>query len=220
MRRKDKFGVLALTGFLIIFTFIFSSCRSVYIPNMINTPLLTQKGEFKATGSFGYNGYNSQLAYALTNSIGIITNGSYNKAKFFGTENDYREFYLYDIGAGYYNKLYNKNSYYEIYMGGGQGRANIYEYSLSSLIRSSGSYSRVFGQGGIGVEDRFVGGGFALRVSVVNMKLLDPNNLVTGRYTNLYIDPVVTCKAGYNKVKVIIQAGMSYRLGEQDRANA
>ena len=47
-------SIIFLLGFLLLF---FSSCASVYIPSVPNTPLLTEKGQLKAGvhGSFNKN---------------------------------------------------------------------------------------------------------------------------------------------------------------------
>ncbi|MEE4199006.1 MAG: hypothetical protein V2I54_15305 [Bacteroidales bacterium] len=56
--------------------FLFS-CSPEYIPNMANSPMFTERGELQATIATGTSNFDAQTAYAITDHIGIMVNGSY-----------------------------------------------------------------------------------------------------------------------------------------------
>src|SRR3989339_701931 len=74
-RTKDKRLFIAIS--VISFIGLFSSCSPEYIPNMVNTPLFSNQGEFQATVATGTSNFDAQLGYAITDNIAIIANGSY-----------------------------------------------------------------------------------------------------------------------------------------------
>jgi phosphoserine phosphatase len=56
---------------------LLNSCATAYIPNTVNTPLLTNRKEFQAAIYAGTSGFDPQLTYAVSDHIGIMLNGSF-----------------------------------------------------------------------------------------------------------------------------------------------
>lgn len=49
-----------------------SSCAPAYVPNVINTRLLSNKGDTRLNVNSGFSGFDPQFAYALTDNTGIL----------------------------------------------------------------------------------------------------------------------------------------------------
>jgi hypothetical protein len=54
-----------------------TSCAPAYVPNALNTPLFNNKGEIHIAANTGISGFDPQLAYAVTDNIGVMVNGSF-----------------------------------------------------------------------------------------------------------------------------------------------
>ncbi|MDQ1138845.1 hypothetical protein [Pedobacter agri] len=101
-----------------------SSCSSVYMPNVPNTPMLSKQGEFSGGGHISLKG-NASIngAYAVSNHIGVLFSGSTmnseRKSKDFGHK-------LVEIGGGYFDTFGpDNNRIIEIYAGVGKGWSDI-----------------------------------------------------------------------------------------------
>src|SRR6218665_3056415 len=90
--------------YCLIITLIFtiSSC-SVYTPNVINTPLMKEKGEAVISGHIG-NGGHLQASYALSDKIGVMTNFMAVNSSVDTDEGDDRKGTgsLFEVGLGYF----------------------------------------------------------------------------------------------------------------------
>lgn len=128
--------------FLIVsFTIIFTSCTTVYIPNEINTPLFTDKNEFRGGLSYGISGVNLQLAYSATNHLGIMANGSY--INFSKPESSIYQRYG-ELGIGYFRKInLGDQSDFEIFGGLGFGEAHSHDNTTFDQ-RETGTYYKTF----------------------------------------------------------------------------
>lgn len=107
---------------LIILTILLSSCSSIYMPNVPNTPMLTTKGEIAAGGHVSLKGnLNFNTAYAVTNNFAVMFNGGTmnNESRKKDTENNTIE-----AGAGYFDTFGpDNNRVLEIYGGVGSGKS-------------------------------------------------------------------------------------------------
>jgi len=83
----------------------FSSC-GIYRQNVVNVPLMQQKGQTQISGHIGFNGYDGQAGYALTNNIAVIANYNNLGIKRDGSSTNYSidKHSFAEIGAGYYKK--------------------------------------------------------------------------------------------------------------------
>src|SRR6187401_1730782 len=85
------------------------SCASVYVSSLRNTPLMTRRGEFQGSASFG-NGANVNAAYALTDHLGITVGGMYANNRAQNVNNTYRRHQSAEVALGYFGHN-NKISY-------------------------------------------------------------------------------------------------------------
>src|SRR6056297_213766 len=112
-KRFQKFFLLLPLGFLF-------SCSPEYIPNMANSPMFSNKGEFQANIATGTSNFDAQAAYAITDHIGIMVNGSYGNETN-DTTDDYHKHSFIEGGLGYFENL-GESLRYEIYGGYGIGK--------------------------------------------------------------------------------------------------
>lgn len=171
------------------FTAILCSCSDkmhIYVPNAVNAPVLQEKNELKANLTFT----NYQLAYAITDHIGIMANGQYvyrldnsNKPDndpLFPYDNDVRGG-LFEVGAGYFNRFgrsRTKAKVFEVY--GGYGRGNFRTvaanyYDTEDPVRSTkrdykitAGFDKFFIQPGFGIAHKVVDFSVASRFSLLH----------------------------------------------------
>jgi hypothetical protein len=116
-----KSSVLKFLPFLAVIGL--SSCSSLYMPNVPNTPMLSTKGEFSG-GAHASIGGNLSLngAYAASNHFGIIGSLSYLNND--GSRKDLKQ-KLGEIGGGYFNTFGpDDNRIIEVYAGYGGGKTD------------------------------------------------------------------------------------------------
>jgi hypothetical protein len=95
------------------------SCASVYVSSLRNAPLMTGKGEFQGSASFG-NGSNLNAAYALTDHVGITAGGMYANNRAQRVNNTYRRHKSTELALGYFG--HTSRISYETFVGYGTGR--------------------------------------------------------------------------------------------------
>src|SRR5690242_4360257 len=102
-------------------TLLFTSCAIVYYPNSRNVPMFSEKKEFQASATTG-TGNNLQIAYAVTNHFGVMSNGMLWGAN--GVDKNHINQHRYgEAGLGYYNNYANK-MFLDIWGGYGIGNVN------------------------------------------------------------------------------------------------
>ncbi len=197
------------TVFIFISSIFITSCTPAYIPNRVNTPLLSNSGELQASFSTGISGFDPQISYALTDKIGIMANGSFANRKNDTTDNYHVHNFL-ELGSGYYGKFDNIGRYGFF---GGFGIGNV-KTDFSNDITSKkidATLNRFFAQPSIGAVTNYFDGSFALRMIFVNTRL--NNNISDNPDGNdFFFEPVVTTRFGYKYVKLLLQAGLSFRV--------
>lgn len=194
---------------------LLQSCtRTMYIPNMQNAPLLKEKNEVRATLATN----NCQIAYAVTDGLGVMLNGyseKTNTAYDFSETADKRTFA--EIGIGYFKPL-NERAVFEIYTGVGKGKVAFGNREYSNGGSFSTNFKRYFIQPSIGFSFSVVDLSLSMRYS--HLSFYDSN---TSRYKyngdvnsihNLanvdkhkygFIEPAVTMRVGWKYVKLQFQ---------------
>lgn len=197
---------------LFLLTIVFTSCSPEYIPNMVNSPMFTNAGEFQATIATGNSNFDAQTAVAITDHLGIMVNGSYGNETSDSSDNFHKHTFI-EAGFGYYEKI-GETFRYEMY--GGYGFGEVEGYFKNSFIDeiSNARYNRFFIQPGIGISTGIYDGSFSPRFAIVQMNPKG-SNFQVGDY-NVFFEPVITSKIGYKYVKFIAQFGISLPLGDQD----
>jgi len=192
--------LFSLLGFL-------SSCSPEYIPNMVNTPVFSNKGEFQATVATGTSNFDAHLGYAITDNIAVIASGSYADQTN-DTTDEFHKHLILEGGLGYYKNLSDAGRI-EVFGGYGIGQIQTLEDFGSLGFESVDvNYNKIFLQPGVGAVTDFFDGSFATRLSIIQM-LPSENSTITESW-HMFIEPVVTAKIGYRYVKAVIQIGYSF----------
>ncbi|WGQ10267.1 hypothetical protein QG516_01195 [Pedobacter gandavensis] len=210
---------------------IWSSCSSLYMPNVPNTPMLSEKGELSAgvhispKGNASING-----AYAVSNHFGVLFSGSYMKNE--RSTKDFRHKLL-EVGGGYIDTFGpDNNRIIEIYAGYGGGSAdrNFRSYDDHQVLTSSSqeeitftktfiqvnysskknSYLKLFG------NSYALNYGTAIRISHVGMNTFLINNIGQPKEDNMFIEPVFFTRMRLSDA-VQLQYTSSGNFGLKDR---
>lgn len=223
MKKYLRFVVPALALFA-------SSCSSVYMPNVPNTPMLSKQGEFSGGGHISLKG-NASIngAYAITNHIGALFSGSTmnneRKSKDFGHK-------LVEIGGGYYDTFGPENNrIIEIYGGVGKGWSDItYRDYKNDLIVSTEfqevDYRKTFLQVNYSSKkknnlrlfgtDFPINYGTALRISHVKMDRFFINGILQPKEDNIFFEPVFFTRMALSKI-IQLQYTTSSNIGLKNR---
>ncbi|MES2830005.1 MAG: hypothetical protein V4687_17745 [Bacteroidota bacterium] len=200
--------------FAVLAAVSFSSCSSIYMPNVPNTPMLSQQGEFSGGGHVALGG-NVSLngAYAPSNHFGMIGSVSYINND--GRRKDYRQ-KLAEIGGGYFNTFGpDDNRIIEVYAGYGGGSTDrtFYSYDGNDVLTGTDlqevTYSKTFFQVNYSSrkadnlklfgKDFPINYGTAVRISHVDMKTFVRNGIGQPREGNLFIEPIFFTRMKLNE---------------------
>ena len=212
--------------------FIIQSCstnRTLYIPNHQNVSQLEEKGELVANLTFT----NYQLAYAITDHIGIMANAHFPNFGFISEalEDTSGDKNYFEGGIGYFRQV-NEIGTFEIFAGVGHGLVSFENSSDGfTMNKFSTRFERYFIQPSIGWKQDRYELAFSLRYSYVNFYdtdlseyVFDPEegfeDLNLARQNPFhFVDPAVTFKAGNEFGKLFIQLQRSNQWGDPDIRN-
>lgn len=129
---------------LLIFTLIlFSSCSSIYLPSVPNTPMLTTQGEIAAGAHISLKGnFNFNSAYAISNHVAVMANGAFMNNE--ANKRDIKHKML-EFGGGYFDTFGpDNNRILEIYGGFGSGQSDRFfrEFDRDVLVSTELQESR------------------------------------------------------------------------------
>jgi hypothetical protein len=185
------------------------------MPNPVNTPMLTEKGETKLT--IGYtNGLQGQFASAITDEIGVMANGGFgsDEKSNSGLSKSNRKITsnFFEGGIGYFSRL-SGSLIFEFYGGAGYGHFNDEEKnnsSSSSFGSVKGNIARFFIQPSFGLALNGLSLSLALRNSYVNLLNYTAvkDNVTLGK-GGIFFEPALTMKIGGKKFKFIMQLALS-----------
>lgn len=207
--------------------FLFSSCVTLYKPNTIQSPLLTEKGEATIGGAIALSGsglYNLQAAYAVAPNIGLTLNGMYHQRTITSGNSTLEELNMYfgEVGAGYFKKFgADKKTLFQFYGGLGNGLTNNsmnYDSVISPYLKAQ--YFNAYLQPGLAIVEKNYQIAFDVRANYVRMYNIEaylynrfnwwdidskfrPDTTIS--FLNL--EPTLTFKAGDERIKGIFQLG-------------
>ncbi len=192
--------LLILVGFL-------SSCVPAYIPNTVNTPLFTGKHELQANIGTGISGWDPQVAFSVTNHIGIMVNSSFANRNPDST--DFHRHAFVEGGAGYFISPVS-SLVLEAYAGFGTGKVETY-YKTWGIANAN--IRRFFFQPSVGFTNKVFDASFTPRLVLVNIEdvIHDPAKVYHTGYQP-FIEPTFTFKVGYKYVKFFTQFGFSFPI--------
>lgn len=184
---------------------VLTSCSSIYIPSVPNTPMLTTQGEIAAGAHISLKGnFNFNSAYAISNHFAVLANGAS-----MSNERDKKDIKhkMLEFGAGYFNLFGpDKNRILEVYAGFGSGKSErvFREFDNNDLLLSTdlqkSKYDKKFIQVNYSSKkidnlrlfgvDFGLNYGTALRMSFVKTNDFYRNGVLQANEDNVFIEPV------------------------------
>lgn len=210
---------------------VITSCSSIYMPNVPNSPMLSAKNEIHASGHVSLKGNLSfNTAYALSDHIGVLFNGSFiNQSQ---RKKDFNQD-LVELGGGYYTTFgTDNNRILEIYGGFGRGTTNrIYRtYDNDLLVFTDNQnirFNKSFIQVNYSTKEKKsltlfskkypLNYGTIIRLSHVNMSNFTRNNLAQPLEDNVFIEPVFFTRLKLNQnFQLQYTSGSNFGLKNRD----
>ena len=191
--------------FSLLIVIFFSSCSSIYMPSVPNTPMLTTQGEVAAGAHISLKGnFNFNSAYAITEHVAVIANGAFMQND--ATKRDIKNKSI-EIGAGYFKTFGpESNRILEIYGGLGSGKSDrlFRSFDDDDMLISTDNQKANFDKKFIQVNYsskrrsnlRLFGANFglnygtALRMSFINTNNFYRNGILQANEDNVFIEPV------------------------------
>lgn len=212
---------------IIPFLLIHSSCSSIYMPNVPNTPMLSSKGELHAAAHITLKGnatFNS--AYAASEHFGVLLNGSIMNSN--REKKDFRHNLL-ETGVGYFTTFGSDNMrILEVYGGLGRGNSDrtYKDWASTGLItedRQEVSFNKTFLQVNYSSKNKKslnlfgakfpMNYGTALRISYIKMNEFLRNNVPQIREDNIFLEPVFYTRMAISKaVQLQYTSGSNFGL--------
>ncbi|GEO06692.1 hypothetical protein AAE02nite_43560 [Adhaeribacter aerolatus] len=216
---KKLISALGLAGGLVVLA---SGCTSVYMPNVPNVPMFTQKGELSAGAHTTLKGnITFNTAYAVTDHFAVVLNGSMLSSE--RKKQDFRHNLL-EGGAGYFTSFGpEQNRVFEVYTGFGKGSSDRLEKNKSAegvmdYDRLEGSFNKYFLQVNYSSKrkkawhlfnrDFHLNYGTALRASYLSMTEHTLNNLAKPLEDNIFLEPIF-----YTRVTINPAVQLQYTTG-------
>jgi len=216
---------------LLIGIVILSGCETLYIPNAVHSPMLTNKGEGHVSTSLGCIGTglaNVDAAYAVTDHFGIMADGMfhYKTSSYddYNYQSDMRETVIYygSIGMGYFEKMGTKGNFaLQFYGGGGYGDSRSFLNSDASIESDvTANYYDFYAQPGMVLNTKYIDFGFDVRMKYVQMYnfksyVFDPGFNDEYNYSSDYtrefalVEPNFTLLVGGKHLKGKLQSGFT-----------
>jgi hypothetical protein len=172
--------------------------------------MLSNAGEVQLSVHNATYGFDPQFAVAITDNIGIMLNGSFSDVSYESSD-DYRKHKFFEMGVGYYRKLY-ENVNFETFGGYGFGKIqNNYKYYFWTP-NGTINYNRFFIQPTVSATYHPFEGCVSARA--VHVSLTDKDR----SYQGIFFEPAITGKLTYKRIKGIVQFGFSIPVVDYDLA--
>ncbi|GGK66051.1 hypothetical protein GCM10011405_12490 [Rufibacter glacialis] len=208
-----------------------SSCSSVYMPNVPNTPMLTSKGELSTSGHITLKGnatFNS--AYAVTDHIGVLVSGAMMNQN--TDKKDFRHNLL-EAGGGYFTTFGpNQNRILEVYAGLGRGSSDrTYKdkssEGLTTYDRQETTFNKYFMQVNYSSKkkrllklfgnEHTLNYGTALRLSYVTMDDFFRNDIKQPTEDNVFFEPIFYTRMSLTpSIQLQYTSGSNFGLKNRD----
>jgi len=211
------------------FGFGFASCSpKFYSPNTQNVPLISEKGETNLTLSGNGNQVEFQGAYGITENIAIQANGGLFIPVNLDNGNGGSGKFI-EIGGGYFNPI-SKNWVFETYgiLGIGSFENHLpttkNDYPLTNGDISA-NILRVGVQPNFGYKSKYFSAAVSSRFVNLfynnikgNLKFENKNqqDYLNENSSNFLVEPAITLKGGFERLKLQVQYGYSINLSNND----
>lgn len=188
------------------------ACAPLYQPNVINTPLLKKRHDTRIAAYASLaNDYEAQVAYAVSDHIGVMFNGSYKHLRAKTTRDHNIKNYLLEGGLGYFGAMDELKL--EAYAGYGIGQTDsrfaatnngIY-FNNTGKSAITANIQRFFVQGSFGYASELIEFAATLRYCAVNVDDFYTDENVRGHF----LEPLLTLKYGIKNLKLVTKTGIS-----------
>ncbi len=212
MKSKIEGIKIGFCGCLMV-ALIAAGCAPVYVPSARHTHQLNEKGEASLSSYSGTNGADVQLAYAVTDNIGIL--GAVSIARDDEDDEDFHKHTYGEIGVQYYDNIGGIGRF-EFMSGFGRGSAsalgtyNSIFNDTSSEIRATGKYGKFFVQPNIGLETDVVDAGLSFRFGHVIFTEFETSSATYDENeSGTFFEPGLFVRLGWQTVKLEGQIGYS-----------
>jgi hypothetical protein len=212
--------LIVLIGFILI-----TGCSpKYYTPNTLNVPLISKKGETNLTLSGNSNQVEFQGAYGLTKGFAISANGGFFIPSDLNNGNGGSGKFI-EFGGGYFKPI-NNSFVFETY--GIIGFGSMENHMPSTVLiypQTKGNISanviRYGIQPNFGYKSKHFSAAISSRIVNLNYSNIKGDLIFDGinqigylknNRSNFLIEPALTVKAGFEKVKLQIQYGYSLNL--------
>ncbi len=192
--------------------FVLQNCAPVYVPNTINTGMVTQKGDIAGALHIS-NAIDLHLAWGIDSNL--MAFGSYQNFKIepttvswsngSSTEVGGSRSNMVELGGGYYNRFGQKNrGLIEGFGGFGYG-------SSSTKEGFGGSYQKYFAQTSLGFVGQHFEALYSLKPAYVSFtnKTEGLSENIPNPVSDLFIENAVTLRFGSPQIKFTTQFGIS-----------
>ncbi len=204
-----------------------SSCFTLYKPNIVNSPLLNEKGEGNITAGLGISGSglaNLQGAYAYSDNKALMLNLMVHSRRTDSVNNGNSQhllLYFGEVGIGYFKNLNKSRTLlFQNYGGIGLGSSSDKIIGGTETPSISANYATLFIQPGVAITSRNIDLALDIRGNFVQM--FNVNGYLYERfdwwntdfilhkdtsYNFINIEPALTIRAGDSRVKGFLQLG-------------
>lgn len=213
--------------FFVIIAVVFTSCKTMYRPNLVQAPVFKEKNNLQTDVLIGSNGGNAQIGYSVSENWAIVADGVYDVSKttFMDTlynmkdENSNYANYSGEIGFGYYKWLGKDSTYcFSLYGGGGYGFTKGYSdiWYMPDFTSYRSNYYKIFWQPGIAISKQYIDIIFVPRFRLLSYtKLADGKGVNYNTGVDAFIEPTVAFKVGGDQFKLHFQLGTSLPFQSQ-----
>lgn len=195
-----------------------------YLPNIQNVPAFSEKNTFTGQVAGSFSGLNNcfeiQTGYSLPAHVALTANfmtGGNHKS--LSTFEDYAKYNYFEGAAGYY-RSFSEKGVFEVYTGYGYGSQH---HAFASILAPEGkgdmTFSKIFIQPDIGFKNNWMTGALSLRLSRINFTYINSSSVAYNLSENnpyWLIEPALTYRCGYEKVKLQLQLVGTAYFGDSD----
>lgn len=214
---------------LILGTIIVTGCSpKFYTPNTQNVPLISEKGETNLTLSGNGNQIEFQGAYGVTKSFAIKANGGLFIPSDLNNGNGGSGKFI-EFGGGYFKPI-NDKFVFETYAIIGFGNVeNHMPSTTSNNPQTKGDISANIIRYGIqpnfGYKSKHFSAAISSRIVNLNYSKIKGDlifegtnqiNYLKGNNSNFLLEPAITVRGGFEKVKLQLQYGYSMNLSNNN----
>jgi hypothetical protein len=204
--------------------FLLNSCAMLYQPNVANVPLHQQKGDSRVSAHIGVLGANFQASYAINDYLFANLNANIFRSKE-DSSADFTNHSLGGLAIGYYKPLgEDEVAVFECSAGWSYAGVEDRESSSSTPIWAKTNYHKIYIQPSIGATTNYFDGAFSMRL--VALQYVNFENMITAEQFEVYpgmiafVEPLITVRAGYDPIKLSLQAGYNIPLSPEHELGA